>query len=105
MSDSKPDSVKQSSSERVPDRMFAVLSALIGKLSIVKESSAKAGWSSPLKQEMTMSMLYVGLDTHKNTISVAVAEDGRHGEVRSHGTIENTPACVDKCNPTPSTTE
>jgi len=43
-----------------------------------------------------MSMLYVGLDVHKTTIVVAIAEDGRHGEVRSYGTIENTPASVDK---------
>ncbi len=41
-------------------------------------------------------MLYIGLDAHKKTIVVAVAEDGRTGEVRSHGTIENTPANVDK---------
>jgi len=37
---------------------------------------------------------YVGLDVHKATISVAVAEDGRGGAVRFIGTIPNTPTDV-----------
>ena len=36
---------------------------------------------------------YVGLDVHKATIAVAVADEGR-GEVRSYGTIKNTPEAV-----------
>ena len=33
---------------------------------------------------------FVGLDVHSKTISVAIADDGRKGEVRHYGTIENT---------------
>jgi transposase len=38
--------------------------------------------------------LYVGMDVHKETIAVALADDGRNGEVRSYGTISNTPEAV-----------
>ena len=38
--------------------------------------------------------LYVGLDVHKDTIAVAVAEDGHGGEIRFHGTIVNSADAV-----------
>jgi transposase len=38
--------------------------------------------------------VFVGLDVHKATIAVAVAEAGERHEVRSHGVIPNTPAAV-----------
>jgi transposase len=40
------------------------------------------------------SAVFVGLDTSKKTISVAVADEGREGEVRFVGDIENTPETV-----------
>ena len=35
-------------------------------------------------------IIYVGLDVHAQTIAVATAEEGRGGEIRFYGTIENT---------------
>src|SRR5918912_1772242 len=40
------------------------------------------------------SAAFVGLDTSKMTISVALAEEGRHGEVRFLGDIDHTPEAV-----------
>ena len=37
---------------------------------------------------------FVGLDTSKLKISVALAEEGRQGEIRVFGDIENTPGAV-----------
>ena len=37
---------------------------------------------------------FVGLDTSKLKLSVALAEEGRQGEVRFLGDIENTPGAV-----------
>lgn len=34
---------------------------------------------------------FIGLDVHKDTISVSIAEDGRDGVVRFIGVIANTP--------------
>jgi transposase len=39
---------------------------------------------------------FVGMDVHSKTISVAIADEGRKGEVRHYGTIENTFEAIDK---------
>lgn len=45
---------------------------------------------------MRKSTLFVGLDEAKERTAVAVAEDGRDGEVREHGMIPNTPEALTK---------
>ena len=39
---------------------------------------------------------FIGLDVHSKTVSVAIADEGRKGEVRHYGTIENTTEAIDK---------
>lgn len=36
-------------------------------------------------------IIFVGLDVHKATVNVAIAEGGRGGEVRQVGVFENRP--------------
>jgi hypothetical protein len=43
-----------------------------------------------------MGTLYIGLDVHKASIAVSLAEDGRDGAVRFLGEIPNTPTDVSK---------
>ena len=45
---------------------------------------------------MNEMQAYVGLDVHKDTISVAVAEVGREGEVRSWGAIPHETTAINQ---------
>ncbi len=46
-----------------------------------------------MKQDNTK---FIGLDVHKNTISIAIADGPRKGELRSYGTIPNDIKSIDK---------
>ena len=46
--------------------------------------------------ERNSTTKFIGLDVHSKTISVAIADEGRKGEVRHYGTIENTFEAIDK---------
>src|SRR5260221_9876935 len=48
------------------------------------------------RRVMEKSITYVGLDVHKKTVAVALAESEKRGEVREYGEIANTPAALRK---------
>ena len=41
-------------------------------------------------------ILYIGLDVHKDSIAIAIAESGRNGELRSWGNISNSVPAIKK---------
>jgi transposase len=45
---------------------------------------------------MNDTITYVGLDVHKETIAVALADGGGRGDVRAFGQIVNTPAALSR---------
>ena len=45
---------------------------------------------------MKKSSMFIGLDIHKTSIEIAIAEAGRDGEVRSYGGIDGTLDALDK---------
>ena len=72
----------------------------MARLELCRNDEGCAGWAGALPQHRRRavgeSITFVGLDVHKTTIAVCVAEAGRAGEVRFVGEIANEPAALDK---------
>ena len=45
---------------------------------------------------MPMNKLYLGLDVHKDSITIAIAQPGRTGEIRLYGTLTNDLHALEK---------
>lgn len=45
---------------------------------------------------MERKLLYIGMDVHKKSIEIAIAESGREGEIRHYGAIPSTMEALDK---------
>ena len=45
---------------------------------------------------MRKSIMYVGLDVHKESIEIATADEGRDGEVRRYGRIDGELSSLDR---------
>ncbi len=45
---------------------------------------------------MRKSIMYVGMDQHKESIEIATAEEGRNGEVRRYGRIDGETESLDR---------
>jgi transposase len=80
---------------RKPDRMFVVCwsrprARLMGR----RKSTSVVNSVRVAKKVRHMTELFIGLDVHKDTIAVAIAEEGRSGDVRNLGIIEHTPGQI-----------
>jgi hypothetical protein len=53
------------------------------------------------KHTMKKTTLYLGLDVHKDSVAIAIAEGGRGGEVRFDGTISNDLMRSRRCSQDP----
>ena len=45
---------------------------------------------------MTDNSTFIGMDVHKNSIDIAIAQTGRKGQVRHYGKIDGTLSALDK---------
>ncbi|HKI50088.1 MAG TPA: transposase [Desulfobacteria bacterium] len=45
---------------------------------------------------MTKNNTFIGMDVHKNSIDIAIADQGRNGQVRHYGKIDGTLSALDK---------
>jgi hypothetical protein len=70
-------------------RGFAIGAAC---MSFPEPQSADVRFSCGRRGRQMQTRSFVGLDVHKATISISVAEDGRSGPVRFLGVIPNTAA-------------
>ena len=86
--------------EHLADRMFVAEAevarpALCGERGLRRIGRCRASRIGGRAMQQD-SAAFVGLDTSKRKISVALAEGGRHGEVRFLGDVDHTPEAVQR---------
>jgi transposase len=50
----------------------------------------------PRRQVVKHDIIFIGMDVHKNSIDIVIAQDGRKGRVRHYGKIDGNLAALDK---------
>ncbi len=79
------------------DSSFKKKPAILENMGYIEKFNQKGSIQSQNQGGRLMKAIkYIGLDVHKKTIAIAIAEDKRNGEVRFYGTIDNNMTALKK---------
>jgi hypothetical protein len=80
-----------------PDKMADSRACLLKDVGYAADVLTTVAQSHNLRrQAVRESIMYVGLDVHKESIEIATADEGRHGEMRRYGRIDGELESLDR---------